>query len=116
MHSTVNCGSTGSFLLVMQLGFPHFTMPLTTSGMEDVLVVPTDVTEPEEVRRMVRTVRQHFGRLDVLINNAGQGMYRPIEAIAVEDLQHLIEVNLYGPLVAMQEAIPIMNSRRREVA
>lgn len=81
------------------------------AGMNDVLVVPTDVTEPEEVRRMVRAVRQHFGTLDVLINNAGQGMYRPIEAIAVEDLQHLIEVNLYGPLVAMQEAIPIMRSQ-----
>jgi short-subunit dehydrogenase len=80
-------------------------------GMKDVLIVPTDIARPEEVRRMVRAAHRHFGRLDVLINNAGQGMYRPIEKISLGEMQHLIEVNLYGPLVAMQEAIPIMRAQ-----
>ncbi|MDW5563025.1 MAG: SDR family NAD(P)-dependent oxidoreductase [Methanomassiliicoccus sp.] len=80
-------------------------------SLDDVLTISADMARPEEVRHMVRYAHRHFGRLDVLINNAGQGMYRPVEEIAIEDLRHLMDVNLYGPLVAMQEAIPLMRTQ-----
>lgn len=72
------------------------------------LVVPTDMRDPEQVRRLVETVDEHFGRVDVLVNNAGQGLHVPVEKIAIEDLAAVVELNVYGALVAMQAVIPLM--------
>jgi len=75
------------------------------------VVIPADMTEPDQARRIVRETNIRFGRLDVLINNAGQGMYCPVEAVRLDDLERLMRLNLYGPLAAMQEAIPIMRAQ-----
>lgn len=99
-------GEHGAYLALSSRSEDKLKEAASEAG--SAFVVTADMTRPDEVRRMVRSTHQHFGRLDVLINNAGQGMYRPIERIRRDDIQHLMEVNLYGPLVAMQEAIPIM--------
>jgi short-subunit dehydrogenase len=74
-------------------------------------VIPADLAVPEEARRMVRATYLHYGRLDVLVNNAGQGMYCPVESIRLDGLERLMNVNLYSPLAAMQEAVPIMRAQ-----
>lgn len=74
----------------------------------DALVVPTDMRDLEQVRRLVEEARDHFGRVDVLVNNAGQGLHVPVEKIAIEDLAAIVELNVYGALVAMQAVIPLM--------
>lgn len=81
------------------------------AGMKDAFVIPTDMTKPEEVRRMVEETHRHFGRLDVLINNAGQGMHVPIEFADIEDFADIMSLNVYGPLRAMQAVIPIMREQ-----
>jgi short-subunit dehydrogenase len=73
--------------------------------------VPADMTRPDEVKRMMATTHAAFGRLDVLVNNAGQGMYAPIESTDIPDLARLMELNLYGPIIAMQAAIPLMRAQ-----
>jgi short-subunit dehydrogenase len=49
-----------------------------------------------------------YGTVDVLVNNAGQGLHVPIEQIRIEDLAAITELNLYAPLLAMQAVIPLM--------
>jgi short-subunit dehydrogenase len=71
-------------------------------------VVGVDMTRFDEVRRMVKETYGHYGRLDVLINNAGQGYQSPLESIDPADLAYLMSLNVYGPLIAMQAVIPIM--------
>jgi short-subunit dehydrogenase len=60
---------------------------------------------------MVETTMEHRGRIEVLINNAGQGLHLPLEQVSLEDLVAITELNFYAPLVAMQAVVPIMCAR-----
>ena len=55
---------------------------------------------------MVKEVYNHYGRIDILINNAGQGFDGPVEHIGIKEYHYIIDLNLIGPLIAMQEVIP----------
>jgi short-subunit dehydrogenase len=81
------------------------------SQLPDSFAVPVEMTDPESVRAMVKSVHDHYGRIDVLVNNAGRGMMGPIEAIDLDDLKYLTELNVYGPLIAMQSVIPLMRAQ-----
>jgi len=70
--------------------------------------IPTDMTSREAIRNMVREVLKHFGRIDILINNAGRGYDAPLEQIDVDKYRQLFELDVVGPLIAMQLVIPIM--------
>ena len=75
------------------------------------LAVTTDLRDPGQVRRLVAAAADACGRVDVLVNNAGQGMHVPVEEARLEDLQAIVELNLYGPLVAMQAVLPLMRAQ-----
>lgn len=77
----------------------------------DVIAITLDMTNPDDIRRMIAETQQHFGRIDVLINNAGQGMYVPVEHVDINQYRALMELNVYGPLFAMQTVIPIMRAQ-----
>jgi NAD(P)-dependent dehydrogenase (short-subunit alcohol dehydrogenase family) len=79
--------------------------------LPDSLVVAVDMTKPQEVQQMVQQTHAHYGRIDVLINNAGPGMHAPFEHIEVDDFARLMSLNVYGPLVAMQTTIPLMKKQ-----
>ncbi len=70
--------------------------------------VRCDVTDPGNVAAAVRTATDAFGRLDVLVNNAGQGLHAPLEQIDPDDFRAVLELNLIAPLVTMQAVIPVM--------
>jgi short-subunit dehydrogenase len=74
------------------------------------LAVPTDMRKPEDIKLIQQTLEK-FGRVDVLVNNAGQGIYGPVESINVDDYANVVELNVYGVLRAMQEVIPIMRKQ-----
>jgi short-subunit dehydrogenase len=76
--------------------------------LPDSLAVPADMTEIEEVKTMVKRTEEHFGRIDVLVNCAGQGYDAPVEKTDVDILHHIFDLDVVGPLVAMKEVIPIM--------
>lgn len=66
--------------------------------------VRADSADPQAVRAAVDEVARDFGRLDVLVNNAGVGMVGPLEEAAIEEIDRVLEVNVRGPLVAAQAA------------
>jgi len=72
------------------------------------LAVPADMTKIPEIKRMIEETTEHFGRIDVLINNAGQGYDALVEKIDVDTFHYIFDLNVAGPLVAMQQVIPIM--------
>jgi short-subunit dehydrogenase len=77
----------------------------------EVLVVPTDLAELEQVKALAQKVLDHFGRVDALVNNAGYGQMGPVELILPEDAQRQFAVNFQGPLVLTQALIPVMRDQ-----
>ncbi len=60
---------------------------------------------------MVAQTQEHYKRIDVLINNAGQAMYAPIEKVDIDTYRSVFELNVVSVLVAMQAVIPIMRAQ-----
>ena len=75
------------------------------------LAIRTDVTSPEASARLVQETVSRFGRIDVLVNNAGQAMAKPVEHIDLDEYTALLELNLIAPLRLMQLVIPQMRSQ-----
>jgi short-subunit dehydrogenase len=76
------------------------------------LAVPADMTKIPQIVRMVKKTREHYGRIDILVNNAGQGYDAPVENINIGTLRYIYALNFRGPLVAMQQVIPVMRKQR----
>lgn len=77
-----------------------------------VLAVPCDVTERAQVNELVNVVRDHFGRIDVLVNNAGVIQVGPVEVMTVEDYEEAMRTHFWGPLYATLAVLPEMRGRR----
>jgi NAD(P)-dependent dehydrogenase (short-subunit alcohol dehydrogenase family) len=76
------------------------------------LVVPTDVTDPGSVKALFAAVKEAYGRLDVIFNNAGMGAPAiPMEDLSVEQWKKVVDTNLTGPFLCTQEAIRIMKDQ-----
>lgn len=71
-----------------------------------VLGVACDVRKYDECRDLIQRTVNEFGRLDVLINNAGVGVYAPVDKLEVEDWRAVLETNLSGVFYCSREAIP----------
>lgn len=78
---------------------------LTATGAE-VLTVPCDVTQQSEVDNAIRQVVSHYGRLEVLVNNAGVIQVGPVEHMTVKDFEDAMAVHLWGPLYTTLAALP----------
>jgi uncharacterized protein len=77
------------------------------------LVVPTDVTDRLAVEALVRRTAEEFGRVDILINNAGTGLFAPIAGGSPENMRRLFEVNFWGAINCIQAVVPYMQSQGR---
>jgi short-subunit dehydrogenase len=78
------------------------------ADLGEAVTVQTDMRDPAQIQRMADRAVSAYGTVDVLVNNAGQGLHVPIEKIRLEDLAAITELNFYGPLLAMQAVIPLM--------
>lgn len=74
--------------------------------------VTTDVTVREDVQRLVEIAVEEFGRIDVMINNAGLMPHSPLERLKVEDWDQTIDVNLTGVLYGIAAALPHMQTQK----
>jgi short-subunit dehydrogenase len=70
-----------------------------------------DLSRREEVETMIRVARQRFGRIDVLINNAGFGFFGTVENTPPHVIREIFDLNFEAPLLASQLAIPIMKEQ-----
>jgi NAD(P)-dependent dehydrogenase (short-subunit alcohol dehydrogenase family) len=77
-----------------------------------VFALPCDVTERAQVRELVEVVTRHFGRVDVLVNNAGVIQVGPLEEMTLEDFEQAMAVHFWGPLYTTLCVLPQMRSRR----
>lgn len=78
---------------------------------ENVLTLELDVTQPEQARTAVEQAHAHFGRLDILLNNAGYSLVGTIEEAGADDIRALYETNIIGPVSVIQAALPLLRKQ-----
>jgi NADP-dependent 3-hydroxy acid dehydrogenase YdfG len=77
----------------------------------EALVVPTDMTDQVQVKALIDKTYERFGWIDILINNAGQAVVSPLATVSPDLYHQIIELNLFGPLYAMQAVVPKMKEQ-----
>jgi short-subunit dehydrogenase len=75
------------------------------------LALPVDMSDEAQVRSMVAQAEDHFGGVDILINNAGMGIYGAVDEVKMDDLRHVFDVNFFGAIAATQAVVPGMRAR-----
>jgi NADP-dependent 3-hydroxy acid dehydrogenase YdfG len=83
-----------------------------TSRGGNALAVATDVTDPDQVQRLVDTAVETYGRVDVIVNNAGLMPHSPLERRKIDDWNRTIDVNLKGVLYGIAAALPHMQRQK----
>jgi NADP-dependent 3-hydroxy acid dehydrogenase YdfG len=78
---------------------------------ENVLTLELDVTKAEQVKAAVEQAHAHFGRLDIVLNNAGYSLVGTIEEAAADDIRALYETNVLGPVAVIQAALPLLRKQ-----
>src|SRR5438128_5599447 len=81
---------------------------ITDKGGKAV-AVQADVSKPEEIKRLFARTKEAYGKLDVLVNNAGMYEFAPLEAITPEHFHKQFNLNVLGLLLATQEAVKLMS-------
>lgn len=83
------------------------------AGHEDAAIaVKLDVTKPEEIKEAIKATKHKFGRIDVLVNNAGIGYFGAIEESEEAAIRNMFEINFFGLSKMIQEVLPIMRDQK----
>jgi NADP-dependent 3-hydroxy acid dehydrogenase YdfG len=78
---------------------------------ENVLTLELDVTNATQVKTAVTQAHAHFGRLDIVLNNAGYSLVGTIEEASADDIRALYETNIVGPVAVIQAALPLLREQ-----
>ncbi|MCS7030068.1 MAG: SDR family oxidoreductase [Gloeomargarita sp. SKYG116] len=85
---------------------------LQALGVPGALCIPTDITVPAQVEQLMSQAVHTLGRIDVLVNAAGAGVFKSWDKLTPEDLASQLAVNLQGNFYAMQAAAQVMKTQR----
>lgn len=78
---------------------------------DNVLTLELDVTNPEQVNTAITQAHTHFGRLDIVLNNAGYSLVGTIEEATADEVRALYETNVLGPLSVIKAALPLLRKQ-----
>jgi NAD(P)-dependent dehydrogenase (short-subunit alcohol dehydrogenase family) len=79
---------------------------------DSLLALPLDVTDRQAAFETVRRAHDHFGQLDIVVNNAGYGHFGMVEEVSEQEARDQIETNLFGALWVTQAALPFLRAQR----
>jgi short-subunit dehydrogenase len=82
------------------------------TGLRDVKCFALDVTKPETIKKAVAQAVQSFGRIDVVLNNAGYSLLGPFETTPVEDIRRQYETNVFGLMNVVREILPHLRNNK----
>ena len=106
--------------MVLDRGYRAVVTARNPAKVEDIaarhrdraLVLELDVTDPVEVDAAVKSAEKHFGRIDVLVNNAGVGYFGAVEESDEEEFRRMFEINFFGLSSMTRALLPIMRKQR----
>jgi NAD(P)-dependent dehydrogenase (short-subunit alcohol dehydrogenase family) len=104
--------SAGSTFEIYAAGTIHDTTQMIQRRGGTAIGIPCDMTQVEDIRRLVARTLDHFGRVDVVVNNAGIDCESPVVDLEIDMLDRCLAVNVRGPLVLCKFALPSMTGRR----
>ncbi len=78
---------------------------------ENVLTLALDVTQPEQVKTAVKQAHAHFGRLDIVLNNAGYSLVGTIEEASADEVKAMYDTNIFGTIAVIQAALPLLREQ-----
>src|SRR5271154_4028521 len=76
-----------------------------------VLAIALDVTNRTDVFNVLKQAHEHFGQLDIIVNNAGYGQFGMVEELSEQEAREQIETNLFGALWVTQAALPYLREQ-----
>lgn len=85
---------------------------LTLEHEEDSLVLPLDVTNPQQIAAAVKAAEEKFGKIDVLVNNAGIGYFGSFEESDLAEVRRMFEINVWGLTEMTRAVLPGLRKRR----
>lgn len=102
--------SRGDQVAVTARNASHVDDLVTTYG-DAALALELDVTDKTAVFDSVQRAKDHFGRLDVIVNNAGYGLSGAVEELGEQQLRDQLDTNFFGPLWVVQAAVPYLREQ-----
>lgn len=85
---------------------------LEAEGTGTIVAVPGDVANEADMQRVVQTALDRFGRLDVVINNAGLGLFKPVDELSVEEWDSVMDINVKGTFLLTKAALPTLKAQQ----
>ncbi|HUI30089.1 MAG TPA: SDR family NAD(P)-dependent oxidoreductase [Candidatus Acidoferrales bacterium] len=83
---------------------------LKSNGVESMAVI-ADMAREDDVKKLVKTAADTFGRIDVLVNNAGFGVFKPVSEMTTGEYDELFDVNMRGTFIATREVLKYMTGQ-----
>ncbi|MCA1995388.1 MAG: SDR family oxidoreductase [Coleofasciculus sp. S288] len=85
---------------------------LPTTAQKPILTVPTDITQPQQVKTLMEKAVVQFGQIDILVNAAGAGVMKQYNKVEPDDLDAMLDLNLKGSFYTCQAAAEVMKEKR----